>query len=76
MVTIVPECALATFTQRAVEFSCNVRCDKMGYGREIGHDVSRVCSVCVAGVISTVIFHYLRPPTAISRVPLGTLVTT
>ena len=46
MVTIVPECALATFTQRAVEFSCNVRCDKMGYGREIGHDVSRVCSVC------------------------------
>ena len=47
MVTIVPECALATFTQRAVEFSCNVRCDKMGYGREIGHDVSRVCSVCV-----------------------------
>ena len=78
MVTIVPECALVTFTQRAVEFSCNVRCDKMGYGREIGHDVSRVCSVCVCvtGVNSTVIFHCLRPPTAISRVPLGTLVTT
>ena len=28
------------------------------------------------GVNSTVIFHFLRPPTAISRVPLGTLETT
>ena len=78
MVTIVLECALATFTQRAVGFCCNVRCDKMEYGREIGHDVSRVCGVCVceAGVNSTVIFYLLRPPTAISRVLLGTLVTT
>ena len=76
LVTLVPECALATFTQRAVGFSCNARCDKMGYGREIGHDVSRVCGVCVAGVNSTVIFHFLRPPTAISRVPPGTLETT
>ena len=32
--------------------------------------------VCVAGVNSTVIFYLLRPPTAISRVLLGTLVTT
>ena len=47
LVTIVLECALATFTQRAVGFCCNVRCDKMEYGREIGHDVSRVCGVCV-----------------------------
>ena len=78
MVTIVLECTLATFTQRAVGFCCNVRCDKMEYGREIGHDVSRVCGVCVcvAGVNSTVIFYLLRPPTAISRVLLGTLVTT
>ena len=80
MVTIVLECALATFTQRAVGFCCYVRCDKMEYGREIGHDVSRVCGVCVcvcvAGVNSTVIFYLLRPPTAISRVLLGTLVTT
>ena len=76
MVTIVLECALATFTQTAVGFCCNVRCDKMEYGREIGHDVSRVCGVCVAGVNSTVIFYLLRPPTAISRVLLGTLVTT
>ena len=44
----------------------NVRCDKMEYGREIWHDVSRVCGVCVAGVNSTVIFCLLRPPTAIS----------
>ena len=32
--------------------------------------------VCVAGVNSTVIFYLLRPTTAISRVLLGTLVTT
>ena len=47
LVTIVLECALATFTQRAVGFCRNVRCDKMEYGREIGYDVSRVCGVCV-----------------------------
>ena len=76
MATVVPECALATFTQRAVEFSCNARCGKMGYGREMGHDVSRVCGVCVAGVNSTVIFYLLRPPAAISRVLMGILVTT
>ena len=76
MVTIVLECALATFTQRAVGSCCNVRCDKMEYGRGIGHDVSRVCGVCEAGVSSTVIFYLLRPPTAISRVLLGNVVTT
>ena len=78
MVTIVLECALSTFTQTAVGFCCNVRGDRMEHGREIGHDVSRVCGVCVcvAGVNSTVIFYLLRPPTAISRVLLGTLVTT
>ena len=32
--------------------------------------------VCVTGVNSTVIFHFLRPPAATPRVPLGTLVTT
>ena len=78
MVTIVLGCALATFTQRAVGFCCNMRCDKLEYGREIEHDVSRVCGVCVcvAGVSSTVIFYPLRPPTAISPVLLGTFVTT
>ena len=76
MVTIVLECALATFTQRAVGFCCNVRCDKMEYGREIARFKQGMRCVCVAGVNSTVIFYLLRPPTAISRVLLGTLVTT
>ena len=77
MVTIVLECALATFTQTAVGFCCNVRCDKMEYGREIGHvETGYAVCVCVARVNSTVIFYLLRPPTAISRVLLGALVTT
>ena len=76
MVTIVLECTLATFTQRAFGLCCNMRCDNGVRKRDRARCKQGMWCVCVAGVNGTVIFYLLRPPTAISRVLLGTLVTT